>query len=160
MTVPSNCAASPTVMTSATHRGEQFRPPYNVPERPRSSNYAPALLRRRLRGFLMLSGNRGPPPRELVDWIILPSVGSKIKKCIALASTRGKKMIPMAMKVHSTRRAVTWTFAIPPEERVRHYGCADVGDDQDELEDSAQGHARGGIGAGSGDGSGLFRTGA
>ena len=32
--------------------------PYNVPEQPRSSNYAPALLRRRPRCFVMLSGNQ------------------------------------------------------------------------------------------------------
>jgi hypothetical protein len=42
-------------------------------------------------------------------------------------------------------------FAIPPVDRVRHDGGADVGDDEDELEDSAQSHARGGVGAGSGD---------
>jgi hypothetical protein len=43
-------------------------------------------------------------------------------------------------------------FAIPPEERVRHHGGAELGDDQDDFEESAQSHARGGVGAGSGDG--------
>jgi hypothetical protein len=36
-------------------------------------------------------------------------------------------------------------FAIPLEDRVWHYGCADVGDNEDELEDGAQSHARGGV---------------
>ena len=56
-----------------------------------------------------------------------------------------------------TRRSET--FAIPPEERVRHYGGADVGDDEDELEDSAQSHTHGGVSAGSRDEVGVIRTG-
>ena len=65
-------------------------------------------------------------------------------------------MIPMAvnMALDEARCDVAQgeAFAIPPEDRVRHYGGADVGDDQDEFEDSAQSHARGGVGAGSRDG--------
>ena len=34
-------------------------------------------------------------------------------------------------------------FTLPSEDRVRHDGGADVGNDQDELEDRAQSHARG-----------------
>src|SRR5690348_3161443 len=42
------------------------------------------------------------------------------------------------------------------EYRVRHYRGADVGDDEDELEDRAQSDARGGVGAGSGDRVGVI----
>ena len=54
--------------------------------------------------------------------------------------------MPIAMKVHSMRRAVTYpserTLEVPPEDRIHHECRADVRDDQKHLADRAEAHAR------------------